>query len=496
MYLMAASAPLAAADFTFHHENLLGTSVEFRINTSDENAARTAEAAALAEIQRLSSVLNTWSPDSEISRCLAQPGDHELSPDLLSVLRQADHWQQASGGLFNPRVAVFTPLWDSAAKRQSPPTAEERAPLIASASLPAWQLPTVGSARVPFTGEKAVTLSGISKGRILDQAGQAAYVALPAAPQRSLTLNIGGDIRHWGEQPSSATIADPHADAENAAPASTVTLHDQALATSGGYRRGWFIGGQLHSHVLDPHTGLPSPHLASASVITAETASANALAVILSLMPVPEALAFAEKHGAQCLLITQDGTPHRSPAWPEHTVTLASADVDSDAEAANQLQAPPPGPEIKAELTLHFEFPPQSKRPYIAAYISDDDGYPVRTLLLWIVQGSKREKWLPDLRHWYKDDKTRRLVDGTDLVETRSSATRRAGAYSIVWNGMDDHEQPVPAGSYTLVLDAAREKGTRQVIKHSFDWNGTAFTTDLPSNTEITRARLECKALP
>lgn len=444
----------------------------------------------LAEVERLSRVLNQWSQDSEISRHLAQPGEHEVSSDLLTVLRAADHWQQASGGRFNPRVAVFGGVWKQAEERQSLPTQAELEAGQAEAQRPAWVLAKDGSARVRFTGEKDITLSGIAKDYIIDQAGQKAFAALAASSagaDSSLLLNIGGDLRHWGQQPSTASVTHPQAAAENALPASTVTLHDQALATSGGYRRGWHIGGVLHSHVLDPRTGLPAQHTASASVIATDAMTANALAVTLSLMPVQEALALARQQNVHCLLISHDGALHRSPGWPEHTPTVVAAEVSSLQTAAT---APP-----KAELTLSFEFPPQSKRPYIAAYITDKDDFPVRTLLLWIVQGGKRQKWLPDLRQWYKDDKTRRLVDPTDLVETRATATRRAGAYSVVWDGKDDLGQPLPTGKYTLHLEAAREKGTHQEIKYAFDWNGTPFASDLTPNVEITSAKVECAKL-
>src|SRR4051794_17034881 len=53
---------------TSHYENILGTSLELKlIGGSDADAAR-AEAAVLAEIDRLDAILSTWNPNSEVSR--------------------------------------------------------------------------------------------------------------------------------------------------------------------------------------------------------------------------------------------------------------------------------------------------------------------------------------------------------------------------------------------------------------------------------------------
>lgn len=475
-----------AADFEFHHENVLGTSLELKIQTSHETDARRAEAIVLEEIQRLTSVLSTWVQDSEISRLLASPaGTHAVSVDLHTVLGHADAWQAETHGAFNPRVQVLSQLWSEAEKRQQKPDAAALEKALQDMREPAWEL-TDRPLEVRVTGRREVTLSALAKAYILDKAGDLAFQHLPG--EGMLLLNIGGDIRHWGARPVMTGIVNPRADEENREPLRRLSLRGQALASSGDYRRGWDIDGVHHSHVIDPRTGLPVTGIISTSVLAPDAVTANALAVSISVLGAEEGLRLISRYPeASCMIISSEGQIQCSPGWP------APADLPAVASAETVTVAPAA---TKTELVLTFEFPSASKRPYIAAWIADEDGFPVRTLLLWIEQGGKRRKWLPDLRQWYKDDKTRMLLDPTDLVETRSSATRRAGQYSVVWSGEDDQGKPVAPGSYTLLLEAAREKGSHQIIKHPFTWNGGPFSVELPGNREITSAKVECSKAP
>lgn len=476
----------SAADFTFNHENLLGTSLELKVQTDSQADAVGAQTVVLEEIQRLSSILSMWESSSELSRLLASPpGVYPVSADLYAVLSQSDSWQKETQGAFNPRVQVLSHLWSHAEQSQNLPARAAVELAKQGVMQPAWEL-TPEPLKVRVTGKSEVTLSALAKAYILDQAGDKAFQQLPGGS--TLLFNIGGDIRHWGQQPMSAGVVDPHADEENRAPLSRVSLLGQALASSGNYRRGWDIAGVHYSHVLDPRTGQPVTGVVSTTVMAADAMTANALAVSISVLGAEEGLRLISNHpGAECMIISPTGAIRYSSGWPAMSEVAAL-----DNQGSIKPEAAATAAAVKVELLLTFEFPAASKRPYIAAWVADSDGFPVRTLLLWIEQGSKRRKWLPDLRQWYRDDKTRQLVDSTDLVETRSSATRRAGQYSVVWNGADDSGKPVPTGSYTLILEAAREKGTHQVIKHPFEWNGKPFSAELPANKEISSAKVEC----
>ena len=129
---------------------------------------------------------------------------------------------------------------------------------------------------------------------------------------------------------------------------------------------------------------------------------------------------------------------------------------------------PAPGVAIPAtglEVSLSFEIrKPEGKsrsyrRPYVAVWIEDEQGNDVRTLALWI----ERQRWLRDLRKWYRIHRRDK-----EMIETVSRATRRPGTYELVWNGKSNDGQDLPTGNYVLCLEIAREHGTHQMMRAPF----------------------------
>ena len=125
------------------------------------------------------------------------------------------------------------------------------------------------------------------------------------------------------------------------------------------------------------------------------------------------------------------------------------------------------------------------RRPYVAAWLTDKDGFPVRTLLLWVQQDAKGRRWVPDLRKWNSDDRIRGIVDDKDLVDAVSGPTRSAGNHKVGWDGLDDNGEPLPPGTYTLHIEAAREHGTYQIIREKLELGEKKFELDLKGNEEI-----------
>lgn len=143
--------------------------------------------------------------------------------------------------------------------------------------------------------------------------------------------------------------------------------------------------------------------------------------------------------------------------------------------------------ELVIELELKRIADARYRRPYVAVWIEDKDKFPVRTLALWY----GRPRWLPDLKIWMKDDQLRKLVDPTDLATTISSASRGAGKYTLKWDGKDDKGMPVKAGTYTIMIEAAREHGTYQLMKQELEFTGVPKQIKLKGNAEIEGATLD-----
>jgi hypothetical protein len=112
----------------------------------------------------------------------------------------------------------------------------------------------------------------------------------------------------------------------------------------------------------------------------------------------------------------------------------------------------------------------------------------VRTLVLWLQ--SRGSRWHPDLKRWYRDDQARRLLDDTNLIDSISRPTRAPGKYNVVWDGKDDAGQSVKPGSYTILIEAAREHGTYQLIRQEVTLGDKPIEKTLTGNIEIKSAKL------
>ena len=150
--------------------------------------------------------------------------------------------------------------------------------------------------------------------------------------------------------------------------------------------------------------------------------------------------------------------------------------------------------EDEFELLVTFEINRQNgdnrryRRPYVAVWIEDKDGFPVRTLVLWVQANGRGPQWIPDLKRWYRDDQTRRLVDETDMVATVARPTRPPGKYVLIWDGKDDQGKRLASGEYAVIIEAAREHGTYQTIRKPIRLEGRPFSDALKGNVEIQSA--------
>lgn len=299
--------------FRSAYENVLGTSIELQVDARGEKSAKIATEAALAEIDRLEPLFSSYNPQSELARWQAEREvPTALSPELLEVLQRSQLWHGRSKGAFHPGVESLTRLWKTAQARGTLPTESELAQVREHLADPLWEL-DLPTRKACLQTRCALTLNAIAKGYIVDRAGEC---AARTAGVRGVLVSIGGDLRAIGPRVHRIGIADPNQDAENAPPSCVIGLQDAALATSGGYRRGFRIAGRSYSHLLDPRTGWPVEQVVSASVVAPTTAEADVLATLCSLLAPEESLALVESV-PQCgvFLVTQDGRRYHNTHW-------------------------------------------------------------------------------------------------------------------------------------------------------------------------------------
>jgi len=147
------------------------------------------------------------------------------------------------------------------------------------------------------------------------------------------------------------------------------------------------------------------------------------------------------------------------------------------------------------ELVLDFEIAQpnggRSNRPYVAVWVEDAAGLPVRTLSLWVDASRGGSRWIRDLRRWFRNEQARSAASGGDLVAAISSATRRPGRYSLVWDGRNDAGQPVDQGVFFICIETARENGPYQLLRQDFTFAAEPFRAEIGRNVEIAGASVE-----
>jgi FAD:protein FMN transferase len=476
---------------TFQRENVLGTSFEMKVGATTPQIAEQAEAAALAEISRESAILSSWDKQSEFSRWLATRGTAvRVSPELFEVLDLFDSWGARTSGALNPAAEVASQVWKAAAAAGRKPSAAELAGAAAAMRAPHWKLDP--SARTATHLDSApLAMNSFVKSYIMNRAVEA---AMQTAGVTAVVLNVGGDLVIRGAWTEPINLADPRSDAENSAPAARLLVKDRAVATSGNYRRGFDIAGRHYSHIIDPRTGGTAEEILSATVISPRPAEAGALATAFCVLSPEESRKVAASvPGTEFLLIARSGQRIVSAGWSQFE---AAPSVSPMTFAAKPIPAPAAPAAAGASFDTNFELSVNlelaqlgggARRPYVAVWIEDKDKFPVRTIALWY----QKERWLPDLRSWYRDDRVRAMAEGNDITASVASATRSAGKYSLKWDGKDNAGKLVKAGKYTVCIEAAREHGTYQIMRQEVDFNASPQKLDLPGNQEISNASLD-----
>ena len=140
-----------------------------------------------------------------------------------------------------------------------------------------------------------------------------------------------------------------------------------------------------------------------------------------------------------------------------------------------------------ASMDIEFQLPKietsMYARPYVAVWIEDSNRKPVRTVQLWV----GKDEWLKDLRSWWR--KVGRY--DRELVDAVTSATRPAGEYRFVWDGLDDAGNRVEQGDYTFYVEVVREHGGRNYLRQKINLAEASFTHHLKPTEETGDIRLQ-----
>ena len=272
-----------------------------------------------------------------------------------------------------------------------------------------------------------------------------------------MLLDIGGDIVTWGRS-SEIAIADQSAWYDNAAPIATIDLQNAAVATSGTYARG--------AHLTDSRSGQSRSSSVAATVVASDAVTANALATTLCLTSAREGLQLVESTpGAEAMRVAS-GVLQRTSGF----ALLERPSAPRPPASTNW----PPGYQVTISLPLTASR--SSKRPYVAVWVDDSSGKLVRVLAIW---GDKSKYWSDLATLWDH------LHGHVDQFRSVTRATRSAGKYDLVWDGLDNDRQPLPLGSYRITVETNQEHGTYAKQTGTIDLGDSPTSITLPATTNF-----------
>lgn len=154
-------------------------------------------------------------------------------------------------------------------------------------------------------------------------------------------------------------------------------------------------------------------------------------------------------------------------------------------------------PLYAAELNLNVEIPKlnvaEYHRPYVAIWVEGADGKTAANLAVWYQATETKEghgtKWLPDLRQWWrKSGRTLKMpIDGV------TGPTRPAGRHALKFDAKNSGIGKLSPGAYTLVVEAVREVGGRELLKIPFNWDGKPQSGKAQGASELGAVALSIK---
>lgn len=131
--------------------------------------------------------------------------------------------------------------------------------------------------------------------------------------------------------------------------------------------------------------------------------------------------------------------------------------------------------------------------PYVAVWVEDADGVPVR-IVHFEYQLGRGRRWVDELKRWARVDEVFVALGKQSTADTSTSSTRVPGTYAVSWDGKNADGDFVRNGTYSVYVEAAREKGTYQFVKTDVVLNGQPGSVKGTPSGELTAMGVAVKA--
>jgi len=439
--------------FNAHYDNVLGTSLDVTI-MADQADAEQAVSELIVEIAKLESILSTWRPDSEISQLNKHRTAVKLAPQVIDVIELCQQWFKKSSQHFSCKMGKLKQMWQHAKRTGEIPSRIDtryRARDINDQKI----VIDIAQNSVSLGQDIALDVDGIAKGYIIDTALDFLKDKLPNA--QKIKVDIGGDAAYYSADQQDKWLVGVNQSSINDLNSSRkdidhLALSNVAIASSGHNNRGFSIKHRQFSHILTPRDGWPVIDGVYATVIAPDATTADAVATALTVKTLAQGIDWVNSlDNVEAILQLPSGVWQASDKW--HSLVKHNANED--------LQRP-----IALSVTYAIKniVAKEYNRPYVAIWLTNDKREKVRDLLLL----GTSTRWARENSRWWR---SRTAIDHQLLLDGLARQTRRPGEYQINWDGFDDNGTYAAHGTYTLHIEASREKGSHDYLRVKFEHN-------------------------
>ena len=214
-----------------------------------------------------------------------------ISDDLFAVLDTALQVGELSQNSLNISMGNLITLWGIGTDKANLPSAKNINSVLKHCQNQNIIL-DCSNKTVRFKNDKfKIHLGAIAKGYIADELKK---IFLENGVASGI-INLGGNVLTVGAKPDNTewkvAITDPFDITKTMA---TVKIKDYSVVTSGDYDKYFEQGNKRYHHILDPKNGYPTDSLVSTTIITKNSAYADALSTATFVLGAEEAVKLIE----------------------------------------------------------------------------------------------------------------------------------------------------------------------------------------------------------
>lgn len=233
----------------------------------------------------------------------------EVSSETAELLEIALDYAKLTKGAVDPTIGAVSTLWNFHEDSEHiPPSSNDIQNALSHVN---YQNVVLSGNMVTLTDADAcLDLGFIAKGYIADKMKE----YLLSEGVTSALINLGGNVLSVGSKPDNSAfvigIQEPFADAGT--PATTVSINDTSVVSSGVYERYFEHDGQFYHHILDTKTGYPvENNLLAVSILSESSTDGDALSTTCLVLGYEKAYELIESLGGiEAIFITSDNTVH------------------------------------------------------------------------------------------------------------------------------------------------------------------------------------------